>query len=337
MNSIFIIGEQRSGSNLLRLMLDKSPQIAAPHPPHILQRMTPLLPLYGNLNINENFIQLIEDSCRLIETNPVEWIGVKLDRNRIYDNCKKNTLIAVFGAIMSSYGEYHKSDYWACKSMQNIRWIDGLEAYFDEPKYIFLHRDPRDVALSFSKAVVGHKHPYFITKQWLELNQLCFSAKQNIPSDRFFSLKYEDLIKDSKKILIQLCAFLKIEYSDSMLNFYESIEAQNTAKVSMLWDNVTNPVLKQNAGKYKIEMNKEDLSIIESLAGDIMDKLEYERTVSNDQLKEFNTNDISHFKSENNRLILEKSNSMDIKDLEMRKKQLAILEEIKDRGALSIC
>ena len=86
MKSIFIIGEQRSGSNLLRLMLNQSPQIAAPHPPHILQRMAGLLPRYGDLNENKNFTQLIDDVCHLVETNPVLWRGISLDRKEIFEN-----------------------------------------------------------------------------------------------------------------------------------------------------------------------------------------------------------------------------------------------------------
>ncbi|WP_372521940.1 sulfotransferase, partial [Sulfuricaulis sp.] len=65
--NIFMIGTQRSGSNLLRLMLNELPRIAAPHPPHILQRMLPLVPNYGDLEKRENFAQLVEDVCRLVE------------------------------------------------------------------------------------------------------------------------------------------------------------------------------------------------------------------------------------------------------------------------------
>ena len=63
MQSIFMVGEQRSGSNLLRLILNESPSIAAPHPPHILQRFMPLLPVYGNLDNNNNFKKLIDLCC----------------------------------------------------------------------------------------------------------------------------------------------------------------------------------------------------------------------------------------------------------------------------------
>ena len=60
--AIFMIWIQRSGSNLLRLMLNELPEIAAPHPPHILQRMMPLVPRYGDLDrkstrLNSSHIQ----------------------------------------------------------------------------------------------------------------------------------------------------------------------------------------------------------------------------------------------------------------------------------------
>ena len=41
MKAVFIVGEQRSGSNLLRLMLAQA-GIAVPHPAHPLTRMMPL-------------------------------------------------------------------------------------------------------------------------------------------------------------------------------------------------------------------------------------------------------------------------------------------------------
>ena len=61
MKPIFMIGTQRSGSNLLRLMLNQLPELAAPHPPHILQRMTPLLSEYGDLSRPKAFAELVDD------------------------------------------------------------------------------------------------------------------------------------------------------------------------------------------------------------------------------------------------------------------------------------
>jgi hypothetical protein len=77
-----MIGTQRSGSNLLRLMLNQLNGVSAPHPPHILERLMPLLPAYGDLTIVSNFEKLIEDVCTLVETNPVPWTGVTLGQKQ---------------------------------------------------------------------------------------------------------------------------------------------------------------------------------------------------------------------------------------------------------------
>ena len=93
--AIFMIGIQRSGSNLLRLMLNELPEIAAPHPPHILQRMMPLVPRYGDLRVDRAFALLVDDVCRLVETNPVPWEGVKLDRKDVAARCRARNLVAI--------------------------------------------------------------------------------------------------------------------------------------------------------------------------------------------------------------------------------------------------
>ena len=87
---IFMIGTQRSGSNLLRLMINQAPDIAAPHPPHILERFAPLLPIYGDLAQERNFVRLVDDVVRMVEVNPVPW-GVTFDRADIRRRCRDNS------------------------------------------------------------------------------------------------------------------------------------------------------------------------------------------------------------------------------------------------------
>lgn len=70
--AIQLVGTQRSGSNLLRVMLNQHPLITAPHPPHILQRFLPLLESYGDLMHENNFDLLVDDICRLIESCAME-------------------------------------------------------------------------------------------------------------------------------------------------------------------------------------------------------------------------------------------------------------------------
>jgi hypothetical protein len=330
--SVFMIGIQRSGSNLLRLMLNQLPDIAAPHPPHILQRMMPLVPGYGDLEIKENFMLLVDDICRLVEHNPVAWEGVDLDRKTVAKRCRERSLMAVFGAVYDLMAEVKGARAWCCKSLANINYLPGIEAYFNEAKYIYLYRDGRDVAVSFRKAVVGEKHFYHIAREWAATQQLALSLRDKIGPRRFFPVKYEDLTGDTEKTMRGLCGFLGAAYSDSMLDFHSSDEAQRAAKSSNLWGNVVNPVMHNNTRKFLKEASESDVRIFESVAGDVMDVLGYDRVYTpRGSEMSFSNNDISKFDSENKSLKDEVMRKVDPEDLKRRDQQSGLLQQIKAR------
>ncbi len=335
MQAIFMVGEQRSGSNLLRLILNESSSIAAPHPPHILQRMMPLVHIYGDLENNKKFKKLIDDVCKLVELNPVPWDKVSLNRKEILNRCKENSLIAVYGAIMDLYAEAHNADAWMCKSMQNIHWAEEINQYFDNPKYIYLYRDPRDVTLSFTKAVIGEKHPYFIAKQWNELQELCIAQMSSHGKDNIFPISYENLLKSPDKIIRELCQFLNIEFSAKMLDFHTSKEAERSAKSSSLWENLSQPIKTNNSKKFLNELSTEDIKIIESITGDVMDTLGYERTlIKKGEKLSFTKDMIENFAAANALAKAKNSSNIDPDDLKRRKLQTGFINQLAERAAI---
>lgn len=332
MQAIFMVGEQRSGSNLLRLILNESSSIAAPHPPHILQRFMPLLPVYGSLNKQKSFKRLIDDVCRLVELNPVPWDKVKLDRNEILNRCKEKSLIAVYGAIMDLYAEAHNASAWMCKSMQNIQWSDEINRYFDKPKYIYLYRDPRDVTLSFTKAVIGEKHPYFIAKQWNELQKLCITQLSDHGKETIFPISYENLLADPETVVKELCQFLEIKFSNKMLDFHTSREAERSAQSSSLWENLSQPIKSNNTKKFMNELTTDEIKIIESITGNVMDTLGYERAVvTKGEELSFTDEQIEEFAIENAEAKVKNKSKVDPEDLKRRKLQTGFLSEIAEK------
>ena len=331
--AIFMIGIQRSGSNLLRLMLNELPEIAAPHPPHILQRMMPLVPRYGDLASDKAFSLLVDDVCRLVESNPVPWEGVKLDRKDVATRCRARSLVAVFGAVYDVMAQTWSAKTWCCKSLANIYYLPEIEDYFSDAKYIYLYRDGRDVAVSFSKAVVGEKHFYHIAKEWNEAQQLALSFRKRVPSKRFFNLSYEELTTDTERAIRSLCAFLEVGYKASMLEFHKSAEAKRAASASNLWENVTNPLMRNNSRKFLKEARENDIRIFESVAGDSMDVLGYERLFAKkgEELR-FSQDEIRGFDAENKRLKEVVRERTDPEDLERRKRQESVIKEISARA-----
>lgn len=331
MQAILMIGEQRSGSNLLRLILNSSSQIAAPHPPHVLQNMMPFMSDYGDLQDEEMMDRLVDDVCRLVEHNPVPWDGIQsFDRKEVRELCHENSLVAVFDAVMQIYASKQGASAWLCKSMQNVRWARELDAYLDKPKFIYLYRDPRDVALSFSKAVIGDKHPYHVIHKWAELQRLCLDAEKFLGPDQFIRVRYETLISQTEQVIRDVCSFLGIEFTPAMLEFHSSQEADRTASQSSLWSNLTKPVMADNSKKFLQEMSDDEIRIIETVAGDLMDQLGYARcVVQAGEEVQYNQQQIEDFNAANDLAKKSMSAKTDPEDLKRRQRQQNILQEIK--------
>jgi hypothetical protein len=181
-HGIQMIGTQRSGSNLLRVILDQSPDLVSPHPAHVLVNFRPLLSLYEPLSDQENYSRLVSDVVDYVNANPVPWEGVVFNKESIISLFELNKL------IYETAAEGKNATMWCCKSMNNVYFSAELETHGSIKKYIYLYRDGRDVAASFKKAIVGEKHIYFLAKQWKQDQEECLKLRNTIPADRFFSL-----------------------------------------------------------------------------------------------------------------------------------------------------
>jgi hypothetical protein len=332
---IQMIGTQRSGSNLLRLLLNQYVEIVAPHPPHILQRFYPLLPVYGDLSDNMNMMSLVDDVCVLVEKNPVLWNGISLDRQEIMSECRNNSLIEIFRVIYDKMAITHNASKWLCKSMANVYFATEMENEGLSPLYIYLYRDGRDVACSFKKAIVGEKHVYHIAKAWKRSQLACLELNKLINDERFITLSYEDLIHAPEKELTRLNKFLNLKFDKTSFDYYNSLESRNTAKAGKMWENVTKPILANNSGKFLKELSKEEIVIFESIAGDVLEILGYDLVYPEESTQlVIDEHDIANFNKEN-QILKEKSNLLaDPEGKKLRLGQDELIESIKRRKTL---
>ena len=257
MKAIQFVGTQRSGSNLLRLMLNQLPEISAPHPPHILKTFFPLLGKYKNLDNPDNFKVLAQDVCEWVNVNPVPWEGMTFDANDIVAQCSKQTLLELFVKIYERKARHDKACFWCCKSMESVHYVDEIEKSDIKPFYIFIYRDGRDVALSFTKAIVGSKHIYYLAKKWAEEQELSLKVKERVGMERFISIRYEDLINKPEDVMRSICHAVGVPYSEKVSEYFNSNESINTASSGRMWHNVTHPIMSDNHDKFRRELKEE--------------------------------------------------------------------------------
>ena len=328
--AVQMIGTQRSGSNLLRLMLNQLPEVSAPHPPHILERFMPLLPAYGDLNNAENFSALVHDICSLVAYNPVQWQHISLKQNEIIERCTYPSLTEVVRVIYEMNAENEGANTWLCKSLFNIHYAHLLEESI-KPLYIFLYRDGRDVACSFKRAVVGEKHVYHIARQWQEEQELCIELQQKLGNERVMCVCYENLIKHPEQELIKLCDFIGVQYNGSCLEYYNSTEAKNTASSGKMWQNVERNIIANNFNNYRKELNTSEIFLFEGVAGETLQKLGYKTEFIWDRGLVFSNEEKTLFDKEN-KLLKEKAKQLQASaDVEKRMLQEALLNNIRKR------
>lgn len=333
MKYIQFVGTQRSGSNLLRVMLNQEPEISAPHPPHILKTFYPLLPLYGNLEIASNFKALVIDVCDWVNRNPVPWDNVDLDPKRFVKECKTNSLVELFSKIYEHKAAVDNASIWCCKSMENIYYTATIEEHNLQPFYIYLYRDGRDVALSFKKAIVGPKHIYHLAKKWKKEQALAIQLISTLPADRYVVVCYEELLSHPRAVLSTICQKLQIPFREEILDYFHSHESQITANSGNMWKNLTQPIIKTNTNKFRKELTKDEIQIFESVAGNILEHFNYD-LVTKETKKTFSDEEVSIFNSKNREMIEQVYTHADPLERNRRIPQEDLLDEIKGRSRI---
>jgi hypothetical protein len=271
---IFIVGTERSGSNLLRLLLNELDGVCVPHPPHLMRDLTPVIGRYGDLDRDENFLRLIRDAIKLVELHFAPW-PFKLDEAAALLEAPKRDLYSVYAAIYEQYRLHRGKRRWACKSTFMIHQVDEVLKHHRAPRFIHLVRDARDVAVSARTSVFCHYHPYFVADLWRREQSLGLEAAGRLTPETWFTLRYEDLIQDPARMMKAVCAFLNEPYRDDLLRFFEKSEAKELSQLSRSWENVARPIIAANREKFRTSLAAEDIALIETVAGPVMREFGY--------------------------------------------------------------
>jgi len=262
---IFIIGTERSGTNLLRLMLDAHPDIAVPHPPHILKNFFDLEPLYGDLGVDSRFMTLINDVLGMIALHPYPW-RINLDADTIFQSCRDRSLVSIFFAIYDQYSTTKGKQRWACKSTFMIRHVALVRRYFQSAKFIYLVRDGRDVAASARETIFNHYSAYYSACLWRQEQRDGIHWLEKLGDKEILLVKYEELVHDPEITLRSLCTFLDVQFHPEMLEYFKTEEAKRSGALSEAWRNTAKPVQGESVGRFRRVLSEGDIALFETLA-----------------------------------------------------------------------
>ena len=321
-----LIGTQRSGSNLFRLMLNEFDDVFAPHPPHLLKTFYSITSNYNNLEKDKNLKRLVNDMIKWIQFNPVPWSYIP-NFNQIKDQSNERSVFKLFESIYTiSAKNLEKKKYWCCKSLYNLNFYKNKKFKNLDPIYIYIYRDGRDVAASYKKASIGDKHIFFLAKKWERDQVICKKIRETTSDSNFFSVKYEDLLNNPSKVFKLFCSKYEIKYNKNFLDFYKSNDSKITSLSGKLWQNLSRPLIKNNSEKYKRELSLDEIKIFESINSKILESLGYKNINSAEKLiKNFSNEKIKSYEKINMKLKEENRLKNSTLEMKLRKRQKSIL------------
>ena len=226
---IFIMGCERSGTTMLRLMLHNHPNIALPPQTKFMKKIYKRRILFGNLGKEKNRQKLITWLFKHDGIKSTRLVDMVLDRDAIkYHILNANPALgSILSVLFKLYSEkFHKSR-WGDKRPYYIKYVDQLLALFPDAQIIHLIRDGRDCMASLKQMPWWQKSSLYTILHWREAIRQGSRARRKLNTSQYFELRYEDLVTDPEQWLKKVCHFLEEDYTPEMLMF------QDLAKIAV--------------------------------------------------------------------------------------------------------
>ncbi len=207
---LFLLGVSRSGTTLLRVILDRSPGIAVPDESFFI----PLLARRHGRTIDVE--RFLDDIARIPAIR--DWgVSVSDVASRVRSGMATGEAIA---AIYDVVADHAGKPRWGDKTPMYMRHLPLLERLFPDTQYVHLIRDGRDAALSFLQMPEGTftrtwAHPTTAEQfacLWRREVEDARALGRRIGARRYHEVRYEDLVADPEEALRGICVFAEIPF-----------------------------------------------------------------------------------------------------------------------------
>ena len=269
---IFIISSPRSGSTLLRLVLNAHSKIAIPPPTLLFPYIFPYSHTYGDLQVEKNLDVLIDDILELQKSKP--W-PIELDSAILKDAIEERSFAGIYAALHRIWAEHHDKPRWGEKTPPDIFFIGDILACFPDAQFIHIIRDGRDVAVDWMENLAWPKNIYSTAVNWKDFVGAAAPWRDKLDSDQLLEIYYESFVRDPQKITEEICSFLGEAFEPEMLQYYKSDETAKWSKSDSCHRFVSQPITDDYVGIFKDRLKIKDRQMLATLIGAELKDLGY--------------------------------------------------------------
>jgi hypothetical protein len=278
----FVVGMNRSGTTLLRMMLDAHPQLTIPPETH--------------------FVPALIKACREPGATPEDALAAMKSAREWGDfgfgdeemlGRLRATKMRPGQAVRTFYEAYMEQQgkpRWGEKTPTYVQRMPLIERALPEARFVHVIRDGRDVALSVLDRTVRDLTAADVARRW---QKKITKARKDAPRLRhYMELRYEDVILDTEPVLQRVCDFIKLDFDPAMLHYHERSSerlqemarplpsdgrAQHLSVERRMATHAmtTKPPSADRVARWRTQMSAEDRAAFEAVAGELLDELGY--------------------------------------------------------------
>jgi Sulfotransferase family len=288
----FIVGVPRSGTTLLRLMLDAHADLAIPPETHFLPKLIRLCEEREGDDARSAALELITTHRR--------WPDFGLDPDELRARLQESEQLRPGDAARAFYEAYaakHRKPRWGEKTPQYLKTLKRIAGALPEAHFVHIIRDGRDVALSLLEVSWGPNTIEDAAVHWTTQIRRARRKSRSVP--HYTEMRYEGLVADPEPIVRRLCEFCDLRFDPRMLDYHRTatermeglerdlelgggrggIAAGERARQHAL---VSEAPRRERAERWRSEMEPRDVAAFEAIAGPTLAELGYELVESSD-------------------------------------------------------
>ncbi len=284
-NLHFVIGIWRSGTTMLREILDMSDEVKT-LPEHFVL----LNHLAKSSNFNESrrseMLQSIlanQDFLHFAKPD-VEQLKASFSNSTDFES-------AINIAYQSCLSPHDTPSVIIDKNPIYSYYLPELLSLFPKAKFVWMLREPKDNCISRSKHKIQHFSNFsYLASWWNQTNYLIAKEAKNYP-ERFLLVNYDAMCENPEDYTKQICDFLEINYNEEMLNFRKNKEEKlNNYLASLkardgkldsaylkkkynMWENLQKPVNTSKTKQWKKELSARQIQSVDRLTNDFYQHL----------------------------------------------------------------
>src|SRR5581483_2106316 len=286
----FVVGAPRSGTTLLRLMLDAHAELAIPPETYFIVAAAKRWRAARRPGRSrEQMVEVYLDTV----TGHKRWPDFHLDAEAYREYVRAaqpRNLSECVRTFYSMYAERAGKPRWGDKTPFYVRKMDIVHSVLPEARFVHLIRDGRAVARSIMDLWFGPNTIEEAAEFWVA--RIDEARRKAAGLDHYIEVRYEDIVRDPEPQLRRICEFAELDFDPGMLTYYEKVPERvaveappeevapdgrvvATEERLKIMENVARPPDPALIDRWRTELPLADQRKFEAIAGERLRELGY--------------------------------------------------------------